>query len=126
MLQEPGKEHNSKTPLYPFRNRKGEVYNSEAFDKWNSICDFGYTYPELPATLFTQKDQAALKRHATEHINEQYGPKNKVYPLVPDSALIEANQMILRIPGACTGKFFFISFPSFSRRREIKTPPFFL
>lgn len=103
ILEASGKEQNSKTPLYPFRNSRGEVYNSEAFDKWDSVFKFGYTYPELPAKLFNPNDQAVLKAYATKCINKQYGPNNKNYPPVPRAALIEANQMILRVPDACTG-----------------------
>lgn len=103
ILEASGKEQNSKTPLYPFRDHSGKVYNSEAFDKWDSIFNFGYTYPELPAKLSNPKDQAVMKAYATKRINELYGPNNKNYPPVPRAALIEANQMILRVPGACTG-----------------------
>lgn len=103
MVEEAGNVQDSKSLLYPFRNRNGDFYNSEAFDKWDSIFNFGYTYPELPAKLFNKNDQGVMKAYATKCVNQAYAPAKKNYPPVPTAALIEANHMITKVPGACTG-----------------------
>ncbi|KAL7267388.1 hypothetical protein RUND412_010029 [Rhizina undulata] len=98
-ISEPvGKAQNEKTPLYPFRQRGGKYFTSEDVQRWDSIYEFGYTYPELPAKLFNPDDQGRLKKYCTEKVNELYAPKDPNWPPVPEKAILEANAALESIP----------------------------
>lgn len=103
MLEGKNSRQGSKTPLHPFRKPGGELYTSESFENWDSIFNFGYTYPELPAKLLNKDNQAVLKAFATKCINESYAPKDKNYPPVPRAAIAEANEMLRKVPTTRSG-----------------------
>lgn len=59
------------TPLYPFLKTDGENWTSQDVSSMASIYELGYYYPELPASLQGQSDEA-IRIHAIEQINALY------------------------------------------------------
>ena len=93
-MYEMGKTEDQTTPLYPFRHQDGKYFTSPDVDKWHSILDYGYRYPELPANLMETKDQSELQKYVSRRVIDLYGPKEiKAYPPVPKAAVEAANKM---------------------------------
>lgn len=58
------------TPLYPFRHPNGQEWTSDEIKNAESIFDYGYAYPEVPAG----RSGGDLRTFATERVNTLYGP----------------------------------------------------
>ncbi|KAK4694225.1 hypothetical protein P7C71_g3323, partial [Lecanoromycetidae sp. Uapishka_2] len=89
-----GKVQDRTTPLYPFRHRDGKYFTSPDVDKWDSIFNWGYRYPEMPWGLVDKKDKDELQKYVSRRVIDLYGPEDlKMYPVVPKEAVEAANKM---------------------------------
>lgn len=90
-----GKVQDDKTPLYPFRHGDGKFFTSPDIDKWNSTANFGYLYPETPATYIENNDPEGLRKFVSKRVIDLLGPQNNAlpYPPVPKPALEKVNKI---------------------------------
>lgn len=89
-----GKVQDEKTPLYPFRHRDGKYFTSPDVDKWDSTLNFGYRYPEMPASYLDSGDKDGLQRYVSKRVIDMYGPEEvRAYPPVPKAALETVNKV---------------------------------
>ena len=70
------------TPLYPFRNGKGEEWTSEDLKDLADMYEFGYSYPETPAPVAGESRSS----FTTQRIRDLYAPDTDGPSFEEDSA----------------------------------------